>query len=82
MPNPPSAAKAVYPHLASGERPEVQQRTPNTPDAMFPNLSREVKAREADQRWWEAKQKAQSKQLAADLRAIVAEIRAEKARRR
>jgi hypothetical protein len=53
MPNPPSAAQALYPHLPSGERPEVKQRRkPNTADAIFPAWSREAKAREHDQHLW------------------------------
>jgi hypothetical protein len=48
----PSAAQALYGHLRSGERPEQQQRTPNVADAMWPKLSREAKAQEADQRLW------------------------------
>jgi hypothetical protein len=49
---PRSAAGQIYPHLPSGERPEVQQRTPGLADALHPGLSRAGKAREADQRLW------------------------------
>ena len=53
MPNPPSAAQALYPHLPSGERPEVKQRRkPNTADALFPAWSREAKQRSRDQQLW------------------------------
>jgi len=31
----PNAAKQVYPHLPSGARPEVQQRTPSLAEAMY-----------------------------------------------
>ena len=53
MPNPPSAAQSLYPHLVSGSRPVVQQSKPNTADAMFPAWSREAKQREADQKLWD-----------------------------
>ena len=53
MPNPPSAAQALYGHLPSAARPEVEQRRPNTADAMFPAWSREAKARDRDQRLWD-----------------------------
>jgi hypothetical protein len=49
----PSAAAALYPHLPTSERPERTQRTPNISDAMWPKLSREAKAQEADQRRWD-----------------------------
>jgi hypothetical protein len=48
----PTAAQAVYPHLQSGERAERQQRGPSLADSMFPGLSREAKAKEADQQLW------------------------------
>jgi hypothetical protein len=31
-----SAASQIYPHLPSGERPEVKQSKPNIADAMWP----------------------------------------------
>jgi hypothetical protein len=49
----PSAAQALYGHLPSAARPEVDhRRKPNTADAIFPAWSREAKARERDQRLW------------------------------
>jgi hypothetical protein len=36
MPNPPSAAQSLYPHLPTGERPEVKQSKPNIADALYP----------------------------------------------
>jgi hypothetical protein len=36
MPNPPSAAAALYPHLPSAERPERAQSGPRLADAMYP----------------------------------------------
>jgi len=51
---PPSAAAALYPHLPSGTPNEVEhRRKPNVADALFPALSREAKAKEADQRLWD-----------------------------
>jgi hypothetical protein len=51
---PPSAAHALYPHLRQGTPNEVEQRRkPNVADALFPSLSREAKARDADQRLWD-----------------------------
>ena len=48
-----SAAKSMYPHLASGERAPSTQRERSLADAMFPSLSKEAKQREADQRLWD-----------------------------
>jgi len=45
MPNPPSAAQALYPHLPTAAREPVQRSKPNSVgDAMWPSLSREAKA--------------------------------------
>jgi len=61
---PRSAAQSLYPHLPSAHRPEVQQRrTPTIADALFPSLSREVKAKEAAQAWaqeWARKEQKES----------------------
>jgi hypothetical protein len=43
---------------------------PDLASAMFPNLSRETKARETAAAQWRAEQKRRNQQLAADLRAI------------
>jgi hypothetical protein len=48
-----SAAGQIYPHLPSAAREPVQQRTPGLGDAMWPSLSREARAKEADQRLWD-----------------------------
>jgi hypothetical protein len=51
---PKTAAQAIYPHLPSGERPLVQtQRGPGLADAIFPGLSRQAKAAEAQQQRWD-----------------------------
>ena len=50
----PSAAQALYGHLPSAARPEVDhRRKPNTADALFPAWSREAKAKERDQALWD-----------------------------
>jgi hypothetical protein len=36
MPNPPSAAQSLYPHLPTSARPEVKQSKPNLAEAMYP----------------------------------------------
>jgi hypothetical protein len=51
MPNP---ARQIWPHLQSGERPKIKQRTPSLADALFPSLSKEAKAKERDQALWDA----------------------------
>jgi hypothetical protein len=40
-------------HLPSAARPEIKQRTPSLGDAMWPQLSREQKAKERDQALWD-----------------------------
>jgi ParB-like chromosome segregation protein Spo0J len=65
--------------------PEPQprpERNQSVGDAMWPALSRQAKANEAAQQKWEQERQRRSKELAADLRKIAAEIRAEKARGR
>jgi hypothetical protein len=65
----PSAARQVYPHLPSGERPLVQtQRGPGLADAIFPGLSREAKAQEAQQQRWDEWRKRQRDKLLQALR--------------
>jgi len=50
----PTAAQALYGHLSSGERREVEQRRrPNIADAIWPAWSREAKQRGRDQRLWD-----------------------------
>jgi hypothetical protein len=50
----PSAAQALYGHLPSAVRPEVEgRRKPNTADALFPAWSREAKQRGRDQQLWD-----------------------------
>ena len=49
----PSAAQALYGHLPSAVRPEVKQRERSLGDAMWPQLSREQKAKERDKALWD-----------------------------
>jgi hypothetical protein len=49
----PTAAQAIYGHLPSAARPEVEQRQPDIASAMFPGLSREAKQRSRDQQLWD-----------------------------
>ena len=46
----PTAAQALYGHLPSAVRPEVEgPRARNAAEGCWPSLSKEAKAREADQ---------------------------------
>jgi hypothetical protein len=50
---PKTVASQIWPHLAQGTPDEVaHRRTPSVGDAMWPQLSREQKAKDADQRLW------------------------------
>ena len=53
-----SAAQSLYPHLPSAERPERAQGGPRLSDAMYPDLAKEAKQREA-----QAEQKRRSKEM-------------------
>ena len=70
MAQPKTAAQAIYPHLPSGAREPVQQRTPTVADAMFPNLSREAKAQEANQQRWDEWRKRYRDNRLRDLREL------------
>jgi hypothetical protein len=48
-----SAAQSFYPHLPSAAREPVKQKERTLADALFPSLSREQKARDADQALWD-----------------------------
>jgi hypothetical protein len=50
----PTAASQIWPHLKTGELEKQPVRNQSVADAMWPKLSREVKAQEVDQRTWEA----------------------------
>jgi len=65
---PKSAAGQIWPNLAQGTPEPVQQRTPNTADAMWPNLSRAAKVQEAQQQRWDESRKRQRDNLLRCLR--------------
>ena len=51
MPNP---AQAIWPHLQTGELEERTQRKQSLSASMWPSQTPEAKAREGDQRTWDA----------------------------
>jgi hypothetical protein len=70
----PSAAQAIYPHLASGEPAEVEQRrAPNVAQAMYPRPTK-------DELWWQERRRRDRAALLRHLREAVASVRAEKGR--
>ena len=80
MPKPRSAAQSLYPHLPSGERPEQPERKGTLGDALWPQLSREQKDRDAWQAKLEAEQKERNRKMVEHLRAMNARIDARMAR--
>jgi hypothetical protein len=80
MAQPKSAAQSVYPHLQSGERSEVKQRTNSLADALYPSLSKEAKQREADQALWARINEHNRQVLRRGLREANANLRAERRR--
>ena len=67
---PRSAAGQIWPHLPTGTPEPVEQRTPTVADAMFPNLSREAKAQEANQQRWDEWRKRYRDNRLRDLREL------------
>jgi hypothetical protein len=53
MAQPKSAAQSLYPHLPSAAREPIKQRERSLGDALWPQLSREAKAKERDQALWD-----------------------------
>jgi hypothetical protein len=53
MAQPKSAAQSLWPGLPSSARPELPERKGSVGDALWPQLSREAKAKEHDQRLWD-----------------------------
>lgn len=49
----PTAAGQIWPHLAHDDGREVKQGSTSLADSLWPQLSREQKAREADQALWD-----------------------------
>ena len=82
MSNPPSAAQALFGHLPSASREPVQQRQPNIGDAMWPNLSREAKAQDAQRQRWDEWRKRQRDSVLRGLRELNRKIDARLARER
>jgi hypothetical protein len=64
----PSAAQALYGHLPSAARAERPERKGSVGDAMWPQLSREAKARERDQALWDAINRRQRESFVRGLR--------------
>jgi hypothetical protein len=64
MPNPPSAAQSLYPHLPSAAREPVKQSDRSLAAAMYPTQTPEAKARER-----------RKQQFLADLRELTEQIR-------
>jgi hypothetical protein len=84
MPQPkPSAASQIWPHLAQGTPNEVAQSKRNSlGDALWPQLSREAKQREAAQARWDEWRKRDRESLLRHLRELNARIDARLARER
>ena len=76
---PRSAASALYPHLPSSERREVEQgRKPSVADAIFPAWGREQKTRDRDQALWDRICDHNREVLRQGLREAVANLRRER----
>ena len=52
MPNPPSAAQSLYPHLQSGAREPIKQSEPKLSAAMWPSLAPKELSREELKEAW------------------------------
>jgi hypothetical protein len=75
----PTAAGQIWPHLKQATPSEVEQRRqPSLGDAMWPQLSREAKAKERDQALWDAICERNRRALVRGLREAVASVRADK----
>ena len=72
-----NAAGQIWPNLPSGDREPVKQRERSLGDAMWPQLSREAKAKDADQRLWDEICERNRQSLLRGLR----ELRADRERR-
>jgi hypothetical protein len=70
-----NAAGQIWPNLPSGDREPVKQRERSLGDAMWPQLSREAKAKDADQRLWDAICDHNRQALRRGLREAVANLR-------
>jgi hypothetical protein len=72
---PKSAAQSLYPHLPSAAREPIKQRERSLGDAMWPQLSREQKAKEADRALWDRINDHNKQVLRRGLREAVANLR-------
>jgi len=61
-----TAGQQIYPHLPSGERPELAQPMPKLADAMWPALKQPT----FDERWWAEWRSEYRKSLLRNLREI------------
>ena len=74
-------AQSLYPHLPSADRAPSTQRERSLADAMYPSLSREARAKEAELAWVEARNKRNRDNTLKWLREANANLRADKAGR-
>jgi hypothetical protein len=78
-----TAAGQIWPHLPQSTPSEVERRRkPSLGDALWPQLSREQKAKEADQALWQRLHEHNRQTLLRNLREANASLRADKVRRR
>jgi hypothetical protein len=81
MAQPKSVASQIWPHLSQGTHEPIKQRERSLADAMWPQLSREAKAKEADQRLWTRINEHNREVLRRGLREAVANIERREGRR-
>jgi hypothetical protein len=70
MAQPKSAAGQIWPHLPHDDERVANQSKRSLADSLWPQLSREQKAKEAWETRWREEQKARSKRMAQHLREI------------
>jgi hypothetical protein len=71
----PSAAGQIWAHLAHDDERVTKQSKGSLSDALWPSLSREAKARAAEERRWANELAQRNKRLAADLRELRMRLR-------
>jgi hypothetical protein len=81
MAQPKSAAQSLYPDLPSAAREPIKQKERTLGDAMWPSLSREQKAKEADRALWARINDHNRQVLRRGLREAVANIERREGRR-
>jgi hypothetical protein len=72
---PTTAAGQIWPHLPHDDERLAKPSKSTVADAMWPSLSREAKAREADQRLWDAICERNRQSLLRNLRELNARLR-------